>query len=162
MKLRWFVFGLGGLACTPGEAPSCDGDGSPELQIGQRLLDEGPAPTEGPIRYGNPPQGGAPYAPFEIRMRWPIDTSTRVTVSAVATERETGEELGSAAQSQAFFCANAGGHVGWRFGGEVHVRFWGIELHDLEGRHIDLDVDLQLPEGEAASVSTSGPLVLAL
>jgi hypothetical protein len=115
------------------------------------------------ISVGIPPQGGAPYAPFQVRTQmWLSDPSARVPATATATEISTGEVIGSVEQTQAFFCSNTGVHDGWLYGGEIHVRFWGITLDNLEGREVEVVIEIT-PEGEdPITAQASGTLTVAL
>lgn len=165
-------------ACTgpSGDGPSDDDTDDTDLHVVSpcawatdpvaefaRDVSGGMAPDGTLIEYGNPPQGGAPYAPFEVRMHASYDTSTRIEVSATAVDHELGTELGSIAQPQVFLCANAGPHAGWLYGGEVHVRFWEQALEALEGRVVDITLSVALPGGvEPVTAHTSGALTWTL
>jgi hypothetical protein len=163
--MRWsglpWVLALG--ACV-GDGPEPEvpcgpvGD-TPALQIGQHLAVDGPMQAGDDVGYGTPPQGGAPYAPFEVRLQAVLgDPASRVAARGSAVEVATGEVIGSVEQTQAFFCSNTGVHEGWLYGGEIHIRFWDEPLEALEGREIDVLVEIDLPEGELVTAGGRGVL----
>lgn len=165
----WALLGLAG-ACTdggpPGDGPDptdpCAHTGAAALELGQRLSTEGVATDGGDVGYGQPPQGGAPFTPYEIRLKADLgeaELPLRMNAWGEAHERGTGELLGDVEQPSAFFCSNTGVHEGWLYGGEVHVRFWGWALEDLEGKDVDITVGVDLPDGTQVLAETSGPLV---
>jgi hypothetical protein len=143
-------------------SPTCAWDPPPLVEFA-RSVAAGMPPDGTPIEYGNPPQGGAPYAPFEVRLHAEFDTTQRIEVSANAVDTTSGEELGTIVQPQVFLCANAGPHAGWLYGGEVHVRFWDRSLEELEGKVVKVTLSVALPDGAAPVVAdTSGALTWVL
>ncbi len=142
---------------NPPSIEGCEWVGDAVLEFGQDLAEVGPQPDGGSISYGNPPQGGAPYAPFQIRIHAELQPGVRVPVDGTIVEVGTGEVLATAEQSQAFICSNVGAHSGWLYGGEVHLRFWDRSLEELEGRQVEIDLSMQIPEGpllEAGATAT--------
>lgn len=143
-------------------SPTCAWKSTPVLEFA-RSVATGLAPSGTPVQYGNPPQGGAPYAPFEVRLHAEFDTTQRIEVSAQAVDTTTEEVLGTIVQPQAFLCANAGPHSGWLYGGEVHVRFWDRTLEELEGKEVRVSMSVALPDGaEPVVAETTGVLTWVL
>ncbi len=143
-------------------SPTCAWGALPVLEFA-RSVATGLPPDGTVIEYGNPPQGGAPYAPFEVRLHAEFDTTQRIEVSANAVDTTSGEELGTIVQPQVFLCANAGPHAGWLYGGEVHVRFWDRTLEELEGKVVKVTMTVALPDGAAPVVAeTTGALTWVL
>ena len=158
-------------ACEPGsetdpEPPvvDCAWAGEPELQAGIDLA-VGPAGEDDTIPYGNPPQGGAPYAPYQLRAHMAFDPEgplPRWALEGEAVERETGAVIGAVVQPQTFFCSNTGPHQGWMYGGEIHLRFPGIALVDLEGKAIDVRFEATTADGEVLEATGGGTLAWTL
>lgn len=175
--LLWFLCsaacvggGNGGHTDLPGDTDDtdvtvtapCAWKEPPRVEFA-RDVTTGTPPDGTAIQYGNPPQGGAPYAPFEVRLHAEYDTTQRIEVSANAIDTTSGEELGTIVQPQVFLCSNAGPHAGWLYGGEVHVRFWDRSLEELEGREVRVTLNVALPGGaEPVVASTTGPLTWTL
>jgi hypothetical protein len=159
---RWCGVGVLSAACAgagPEVGPCEPADGVPALEIGQQLAVDGPMHDGDPVSYGIPPQGGAPYAPFELRLQAElVEPTARVVSSGEAVERSTGEVIGSVEQTQAFFCSNTGVHEGWLYGGELHLRFWDEPLEALEGREIEVRVRVELLDGELVEAGAVGTL----
>ncbi|MCB9682294.1 MAG: hypothetical protein H6733_12575 [Alphaproteobacteria bacterium] len=145
---------------TNPDVVGCDGDGTAALEVGQDLR-EGVAHDGITIDYGNPPQGGAPYAPFQIRLRAVLD-GQRTKVSASAIDTDTGQEIGSALQEQGFLCSNTGTHEGWLYGGEVHLRFWGWSLDELVDVPLSVTITVDLPDDQQVSETFDGVLAWTL
>jgi hypothetical protein len=147
---------------TPGEP--CDWAGAPELQAGFDLAAQGPVGPEDELPYGQPPQGGAPYAPFQVRahVQWDDAALPRWLVTGVAIERSTGVEIAAAEQPQTFFCSNTGPHNGWLYGGEVHLRFPNDTLEELEGRVVDVALRMTLEDGTELEATGGGALAWTL
>ncbi len=143
-------------------SPTCAWGAEPALEFA-RSVATGRPPDGAAIEYGNPPQGGAPYAPFEVRLHAEFDTTQRIEVSANAVDTTSGEELGTIVQPQVFLCANAGPHAGWLYGGEVHVRFWDRTLEELEGKVVKVTMSVALPDGaEPVLADSTGALTWVL
>lgn len=151
------------MACAGGEVDTdplpqdCEPADSPSLEFA-RDLSVGVMTDGDVIAYGTPPQGGAPYAPFQVRVDADVPTGERFPVVATAVTTDTQEEIGTAAQNQAFICSNTGVHAGWRFGGEVHIRFWDQPLEDLEGREITVSLTLDDGSGLVLDAGATGVL----
>lgn len=164
---RWtLLVGVVLAGCGPEAVPDdedtdgCAADAS-ELRLGQDVVGEGAHAVGEPLNYGRPPQGGAPYLPIQLMLRGPVAEGVPrwLTEASVA---EGGVVLGSLAQSQAWLCSNTGPIEGWRYGGEVHLRFDGRSLEELEGVEVEVVIDVALPDGGVAHASTTGALAWTL
>lgn len=141
-----------------GAEPSEPGCDAPPLRMQIAHLDSGfgePA-DGGAIGYGWPPQGGAPYAPFDVRFSGLGTHEALVEMRAVGVD--DGVELGSAEYLQRFICANTGESEGWYVTSELHMRFFGFTLEELDGRVADMSVRVAGVDGEVAEVGFRGTL----
>lgn len=155
MRAWWWlvVAGCAGGDPDPPVPEGCMWDGVPALEVAQDLSTGAPMDDGDDVAYGTPPQGGAAYAPFQVRLHGtpPEGVGERWPVTATAYDAGTGDVLGEASQPQAFFCANTGVHDGWLFGGEVHVRFPGVALEDLQDRPVDVALAVVHPDGDVVT-----------
>jgi len=114
-------------------------------------LQGGISPEEmGEVLYGTPPQGGAPYAPFTLRFSGLDQPDEGLLISMTAVDTITGEVLADNEYGQWLACANVGDHAGWLVGPEFHLRFFGYELEELEGRTAEFIVVATDVRGVAA------------
>lgn len=121
-------------ACTDGTEPSgtCPASDTPTLDVAQGGAWNLP---EGEVQMGTPPQGGAPYAPFEIRLVG-ADSSDAYRIEMEAT---VGEEVYTTPPYvERFVCRNVGEESGTRYTPDLHMRFFGAEPPDLDGRPVEL------------------------
>ena len=112
------------------------------------------------IYCGIPPQGGAPYSPFGVRLRGldlDADDGT-VTVAMRATDVDTGELVGTADYTERFLCSNVGDNEGYWVGAELHLRYFGYELTDLDTRVIRLEVEATSVGGDVLTTAVIGAL----
>ena len=95
-----------------------------------------------------PPQGGAPYAPFGVRVKGlvPMDNNAAHT-TITATDSATDEEVGLTDFWDAYLCANAGESAGYWIKNEFHLRFFGYTLEELHGRQVDIRFDVEGADG---------------
>ncbi len=147
------------LACvTPepvdsGEAPTgCEG-GSPELELAQPDTDYG-LEDGAEVWSGIPPQGGAPYSPFRIRVRGVSGLETEAVVSISIEDTLDGADLASVVQTHGFLCSNTGTSNGWWVASEVHSRFTGFELEAIAGRTALVTASVTGASGVATSAYT--------
>ncbi len=127
--------------------PGACGAGDPALEVSHY----GTFDALGTTMYcGIPPQGGAPYAPFGVRVRGvdPADDGA-LSVTITARDVDTGEELGAGDFHERFLCANAGDSAGWWVASEFHLRFFGYSLDDLHGRSATVHFVAEGANGEA-------------
>jgi hypothetical protein len=124
------------VACEgePGPTPLACASGAPILELATRDVGFGELEEGAAIECGIPPQGGAPYSAFTIRAAGIDQTETGMSVELTAYDADTGEELGTADYQQRMICANAGKSAGYWVSSEVHLRYNGWTLEELEGR----------------------------
>jgi hypothetical protein len=161
-----FVGLLAACGAGPVDPPpeDCVWADTPAVQVGADVA-VAPVGADDEIGYGNPPQGGAPYSPFQVRVHasWdPEGDLPRWQVHGSATDRATGEEIATGDQPSSFFCSNTGPHMGWLYGGELHLRFWDQALADLAGRTVDLAFTVTLADGSVLSATGGGTLAWTL
>ncbi len=82
-----------------------------------------------------PPQGGAPYTPFAIRVTGTGDIHLGQRVIATATE--DGVEIGSADIVARPICSNVAPNAGWWLTYGIHIRYWDDTVNTLAGRTVD-------------------------
>lgn len=154
----------------------CEGEGTDDPHTDVSACEEGRAFEFGrdvgaavmqdgdEVAYGTPPQGGAPYAPFEVRMRGPYTLGERLTLEGDIHDRSDGRLLAEARQGQAFFCGNTGAHAGWWFGNEIHLRFSDPQdtLASLEGLDVTVRLALTMADGDVETSTAEGTLVWRL
>lgn len=149
-----------GLGCGPEPAPPppCEDIGAPGLELTPAGVDFGAFVDGGPLLYGTPPQGGAPYSPFNARASGLVDLDEGAHVRMWAVDTDDGADLGAAAYDLRFVCANVGDAAGWWVGSELHLRFEGWELDALEGRSAEVTVEVSDLSGAAVQASVEGVL----
>jgi len=156
---------LGACAGDPADAPDsgtltadtgatwdvpCAVRGEPELEVAHALDPWGL--DEAAIGCGIPPQGGAPYARFRLRIA-NLDLSDGGTVAVTLTDRDSGEALGAAELTMGFVCANVGDDADHWLGSEVHARFDGYQVDELIGRRVEVTASV---EGDGQQVVATG------
>jgi hypothetical protein len=139
----------------PGYDVPCAIDGPAYLDVAHALDGWGLDETE--IGCGIPPQGGAPYARFRLRIG-DLDLSDGGTVQLRLTDRDSGEQLGGAELPMGFVCANVGDDADHWVGSEVHARFDGFTVEELLGRRVAVEATVV---SDTESVTTSGTGTLA-
>ena len=112
------------MACEPEPAPpaagTCDlieGE-TPSLDV-SHYSEFGDAPEI--VYCGIPPQGGAPYAPFGVRLRGVEPDDLGVNLILTAVDLDTGEEIGVAEYNQVMICSNVCNNAGYSVGAELHM-----------------------------------------
>ncbi len=100
---------------------------------------------------GNPPQGGAPYTPFRVRVAGPEALKDGVHIEMVAVDADAGVELAYTDLTMGLTCANVGDSAGFWVGSEAHMRYYGWGLEELDGRTADVTVRVS-PIDEASDV----------
>jgi len=158
--LRAAMLWVAAVGCSEAEPkdtaqPSCE-EGPLLLELAQR--DGFPIGAKAPILYGHPPQGGVPYAPYEVRFRGVPAADQGVTVQMELTDPATGALLGDVRLAQRFLCSNTGEDQGFWVGGEVHIRFWEYDLDSLLGRAGQVEAIVFGPGGEVLDARTEGVL----
>lgn len=161
---RWFLIALMGAACQ-GETPTpvvSTADTGPGYDVpcavrGEPALDVAHATDpwgldEAAIGCGIPPQGGAPYARFRLRIA-NLDLSDGGEVAVTVTDLDTGEDLGGATLVTGFVCSNVGDDADHWVGSEVHARFDGYTVDELLGRRVQVVTSVTATD---TVVTTSG------
>ncbi len=115
---------------------------TPFVEFAQRDALYGQQVDGDALAYGHPPQGGAPFAPFLVRAHGLGHSADGYRVTLDAVDTQTDEVLGQGEYPQLFVCANVGDNAGYRVAPELHMRFYGWELDDLEGRQATVTVTL--------------------
>ena len=125
----------------PGELPThpCASESS-GIEVAPPDGDFGDLAEGGSLWCGNPPQGGAPYTPFRIRLDGPEALENGVYIEMIATDLSDGSELAYTDLTMGLTCANVGESAGSWVGSEAHMRYYGQELLDLQGREAEITV----------------------
>ena len=154
------LLGALGVGCkappTPVDPGTCAESEDPVVELSQGdawVIEDGT-----PVQFGIPPQGGAPYAPFEIRLRgMPFADDYAVVLEATRVSDQL--LIGTGDYVQRFVCANVGENQGTRYTPELHMRFFTFEPPDLEGDTVDVEITVTPADGgEAASARFRGEL----
>lgn len=143
--MRWksgLFFVCGALVgCTPSLSEDCSWSHDAELQFAVDVAEGMMLPGDD-VPIGTPPQGGAPYTPVEHRMLLPMHDGEVVRLEAYVYDVETQEQVGSFEHREMPLCSNVGDNFGFWFGGEVHVRFPGFPLEELDNLEVEMEVSL--------------------
>jgi hypothetical protein len=110
---------------------------------------------------GSPPQGGAPYTPLRFRAVGPEVLGDGVDVRVTAVDVDTEEVLGDTQLTFGVVCANAGDSAGYWTGSEVHLRYDGWELPDLQGRRARVTFGITAYQQAEPAGSTTSDVTLA-
>ncbi len=124
----WLVASL--LACKP-DAPCGEGS-DPSIDVAQQGAWNIP---EGEVDMGIPPQGGAPYAPFEVRL---IDVEIADMYRITMEAEVDGETYVTPPYIERFVCRNVGEEAGTRYTPDLHMRFFGTDPPSLDGKRATL------------------------
>ncbi|MEZ4235332.1 MAG: hypothetical protein R3F59_04065 [Myxococcota bacterium] len=124
--------------------------------------DFGDITPDGPLWCGNPPQGGAPYTPFRVRVRGPEAFKEGVALEMVASDVQTGEELAYTELTLGLTCANVGESAGFWVGSEAHMRYDGWGLDELDGRTAAITVTGTAISDASVEVVAEHEVVLVL
>lgn len=145
------------LACGAADGGyPCATTGDPALEVAPSGVDYPDFADGEALPYGNPPQGGAPYAPIHVRLSGLDDLDEGVHLAATIDDVD-GTALGGADLDTRLVCANVGDSAGKWTGADVHLRFPGWSLDDLADREVRVDViatdlDGDVVEGGFAAV----------
>ena len=159
MLLTLAACGDGGTSQDTG-APAglCEATNDPLLELAQYgpygELDDG-----ADCLFGHPPQGGAPYAPFSLRISGMDQDDLGMDVQMTATDADSGEILGTGDYLQRFICSNVGDNDGKFVGADLHMRFYGWELSELEGRTADVLISVSNDNGDRVEAGFQGLLI---
>lgn len=163
MRVGLLILGgcVGGDATDPidtdvGEL--CGALDEPWLEFAQEVGAYGELTDGDDVHYGHPPQGGAPYAPFRLRVRGLFTGEPASLVTVSGADPGSGEEMGAVEVRQMFICSNTGDNLNYHVSAEVHMRFFGLSLDELEDRPIDLTLRVEDMDGAAVEAEVSGVL----
>jgi hypothetical protein len=121
-------------ACSGGTSDpgQCAEGDDPVIDVAQRADWNLP---DGVVDFGIPPQGGSPYAPFEVRLvDAPFAEAYRIEMSATID----GETYDTPPYMERFVCANVGEQAGTRYTPDLHMRFFGSEPPELDARDVSM------------------------
>ncbi len=90
--------------------------------------------------FGRPPQGGAPFSPFRIRILGPDAFADGIELEMEVEQATDGAQLAYTTLPLGLTCANVGDSSGYWVSAEAHMRYEGWELDDLEAREGELVV----------------------
>ena len=162
------------LAALVGCAAAPEGDDAPEppvhpcdSDVGR--LDVAPPNGEfgelvdgGALWFGNPPQGGAPYSPFRLRILGDLAFGDGVSVEMMASDPSDGSELAYTTLAMGVACANVGESAGMWVGSEAHMRYDGFSLNALDGRAAEIKLRATAVSDPEVVVETTADVVLTL
>ena len=163
----WVVGLLGLVGCAEGapdektrrpqeQLEPCSARDAPKLDLaqdGEYGLRDGAS-----VRYGHPPQGGPPFAPFRLRLDGIYGGDHGVEVVIEAFDAADGSPIGDASLTHRFLCANAGPDADHLVAGEIHLRFWDETLESLEGREARIVARVEAVDGTFGEAAYTGPL----
>ncbi|MFM2163078.1 MAG: hypothetical protein RLZZ383_2590 [Pseudomonadota bacterium] len=154
--LRLAAVAFAGASCEAPPAPiGCD---QGPVGLDARVDSEGPSLREATEAHvGIPPQGGAPYTAFGIVVDGALGDDTLLEVTGDVRDAD-GTVLGTVEQNTSVLCANAGPWSGRWYGGEAHIRYWGLALSTLDSKPVE--VQLSVGRGGVAIASVEGALTL--
>jgi hypothetical protein len=110
------------------------------------------------IFIGLPPQGGSPFTPLQLRVSGMSQNNDGLDVRLVGVDKETGELLGQAEYNHRFFCSNVGVNEGYWVTSELHMRYPGWSLEELQDREIELVIQTTNTDGDTVDAHIEGVL----
>lgn len=155
----WGLAAWGGCVEEPDFVPACVADRT-TVEVAPPDGDFGTLHPGDPLFCGTPPQGGAPYTPWRFRFTGPASAADGVLAHVTATDRDTDELLGDTAVALGVVCANAGTSAGWFTAAEVHLRYEGHTVGDLDGRAAEIRFAVEPAEGREAPGAVIHEVVL--
>ena len=153
--LRFLPF-LIGCSTGPLDLPNACEAGAPVSHLAMGDGDYRHVEDGADIECGIPPQGGAPYTPFQIRIAGLDQNKEGLTVSMESIDMETGELLGTSNYVQYFICSYAGENKGFYVTSEFHMRYPDRSLDDLDGREAEVVIEATNSDGESVIGSFIG------
>jgi hypothetical protein len=139
----------------------CPETDDPMIEVAQRSAEAGAewGMVDGdPVKFGIPPQGGAPYAPFDLRLIGMPSSNDGYAVVTDAIRTSDGERVGEGRYVQRFICANVGANEGTRFAAEFHMRFFGFEPPELADEEVEIYISVTPDGGETVETTFTSPL----
>jgi hypothetical protein len=160
--MRWVAV-LGLVACgeptSDGLVPGCVEDRA-AVEVAPPDGDFGELRDGDALFCGIPPQGGAPYTPLRFRAVGPEALGDGVDIRVLARDADTDEVLGDTRLQLGVVCANAGDSAGWWTGAEVHLRYEGWTVPDLDGRRAALSFTVGAVGSPAVSAEEQHAILL--
>lgn len=148
-------FALLGCPGAPTSSGTCDVNDAPTIDAAQTGGDWNL--PEGVVNFGIPPQGGAPYAPFEVRLVGvEAAEAYRIRMSAIID----GETYTTPPINERFVCRNVGEESGTRYTPDLHMRFFGSEPPELDQLDVELVFEAYIGNADEPIVSRSIDAVL--
>lgn len=144
--------------CEAGGGYPCAHEGEPGLDVVPSGLAFDAFTDGDPLPYGDPPQGGAPYAPLRVRVSGLTDLDEGAHFDVIATDLDDDAALGEVSLDTRLVCANVGDSAGTWTGADLHLRFPGWSLDDLEGRSAEVRVSAADTSGDAVDAVLVGLL----
>ncbi len=153
------------LACDGAEADPdpidsgpCAPHEDPLMEVANGAHGYGQLGDEADILYGFPPQGGAPYVGFDVRVHGLDQDDTGLFVEITATE-DDGTEMAYASFNQRFLCGNTGDNADWWVTSELHILFFGYSMEDLAEHPAAFELRAENTAGDAVSTQCAGSLI---
>jgi hypothetical protein len=109
---------------------------------------------------GDPPQGGAPYSPFRMRVQGPEPFEDGAQIEMTAVDPADGAELAFTSLTMGLTCANVGESEGYWVGSEAHMRYTGWGLDELAERDAEVTITAIALTDPAVRASVTVPVVL--
>lgn len=116
----------------------------------------------GTLWCGNPPQGGAPYSPFRLRILGDVAYGDGVFVEMTAADSADGSELAYTSLNLGVACANVGESAGMWVGSEAHMRYDGFALDALDGREAEVTIRATAVSDPDVTVAYTADVALTL
>ncbi|MEN0061455.1 MAG: hypothetical protein AAGA48_04845 [Myxococcota bacterium] len=162
MRVGGAVFGLV-VACSDGEPPvsphPCASDET-SLEVAPPDGEYGDLARGGAFAAGIPPQGGAPYSPLRLRVTGPGELFDGIDVDIAVFE--DGALLTETQLPMRLTCANVGDNAGRWVGAEVHLRYFGLELEELDGRDVTVEVTVTAQTAPDLVLTDAGDVTLVV
>ncbi len=151
------MLGLLWWGCAAGPAPTpCEAVGADEATIVPAGADDfvdGDA-----LPYGRPPQGGSPYSPYRVGVGGLEGLGDGASVRLEAYDLDEDLVLGDTTYELRLVCANVGDNAGRWVGSDLHQRFDGFELEDLDGRNARVTATVTDLSGNSVAAWLEGVL----
>lgn len=160
--MRRAALALLSLGCTGDEpiSPHPCASETMGVEVAPPFGDYGDLSDVDELWLGDPPQGGAPYSPFRVRISGPDALSDGVDVRVVVTE--DGVVIADNTIFKGLVCANVGENAGRWVGSEVHLRYDGFDDLELEGRDVTVEVSVTGGETDELFARVEGRVTLVL
>lgn len=146
------------VACTEVPLAPCEAIGDPLLELAPVDADFGDFVDGDALLFGTPPQGGAPFTPIRARVSGLEDPALGVSLRVSGTDPNDGADFGEVAYETRMVCSNVGDNAGSYIAADIHFRYYDWSLDELDGRELELVVELSDLHGNSLTESMTGPL----